>query len=85
MKKVELNPMNRQILENQYLKKIREINGHIKANTEKYNNWDSVTDERLLKYGKDGYKERFIDYWYEERKRAVRVLNNQIRKGFIFE
>ena len=85
LRRVELNPMNQKMLEEKKLARIREINGFIKKNKETYEHWDEVTDARLLKYGKEGYKAQFIDYWFNERSRVVEVLNHQIRKGFIYE
>lgn len=82
--KRELTPQA-MMLEQQAKANIKKCNEQIRKNTEVYNNWESVTDERLLRYTREQYKEKFIDYWSEERRHQVYRLNNQIRKGFLFE
>ena len=83
--KRELTPQAMVMLEQQAKAKIKKCNEQIRKNTEVYNNWESVTDERLLRYTREQYKEKFIDYWRDERRYHVDRLNNQIRKGFVFE
>lgn len=83
--KRELTAQAMIMLEQQAKAKIKKCNEQIRKNTEVYNNWESVTDERLLRYTREQYKEKFIDYWREERRHQVYRLNNQIRKGFVFE
>lgn len=83
--KKELTPQAMMILEKQAKAQIKKCNEQIRKNTETYNNWESVTDERLLRYTKEEYKEKFINYWYNERHYHIYRLNNQIRKGFVFE
>lgn len=83
--KRELTAQNMIMLEQQAKARIKKCNEQIRKNTEVYNNWESVTDERLLKYTKEQYKEKFIDYWRDERRHQVHRLNSQIRKGFVFE
>lgn len=73
------------MLEQQAKANIKKCNDQIRKNTEVYNNWESVTDERLLRYTREQYKEKFIDYWREERRHQDYRLNNQIRKGLLFE
>lgn len=85
MSKRELIPQSIIVLEQLSLQKIRKCNEQIRKNTETYNNWESVTDERILKYTKEDYKKKFIDYWRDERRYHIYRLNNQIRKGFVFE
>lgn len=83
--KRELTPQAMMMLEQQAKANIKKCNEQIRKNTEVYNNWESVTDERLLRYTREQYKEKFIDYWREERRHQVYRLNNPIRKGFLFE
>ena len=83
--KRELTPQDMVMLEQQAKANIKKCNEQIRKNTEVYNNWESVTDERLLRYTREQYKEKFIDYWREERRHQVYRLNNQIRRGFLFE
>lgn len=83
--KRELTPQDMVMLEQRAKANIKKCNEQIRKNTEVYNNWESVTDERLLRYTREQYKEKFIDYWREERRHQVYRLNNQIRKGFLFE
>lgn len=83
--KRQLTPQAMMRLEQRAKANIKKCNEQIRKNTEVYNNWESVTDERLLKYTREQYKEKFIDYWHEERRHQVYRLNNQIRKGFLFE
>lgn len=83
--KRELTPQAMMMLEQQAKANIKKCNEQIRKNTEVYNNGESVTDERLLRYTREQYKEKFIDYWREERRHQVYRLNNQIRKGFLFE
>lgn len=83
--KRELTSQAMVMLEQQAKVNIKKCNEQIRKNTEVYNNWESVTDERLLRYTREQYKEKFIDYWREERRHQVYRLNNQIRKGFLFE
>ena len=82
--KRELTPQAMMMLEQQAKANIKKCNEQIRKNTEVYNNWESVTDERLLRYTREQYKEKFIDYWREERRHQVYRLN-QIRRGFLFE
>ena len=83
--KRELTPQAMVILEQQAKANIRKCNEQIRKNTEVYNNWESVTDERLLRYTREQYKEKFIEYWRDQRRYYVYRLNHQIRKGFVFE
>ena len=83
--KRELTPQAMVMLEQQAKSNIKKCNEQIRKNTEVYNNWESVTDERILKYTREQYKEKFIDYWRDERRYHVHRLNNQIRKGFVLE
>lgn len=83
--KRELTPQAMVMLEKQAKANIKKCNEQIRKNTEVYNNWEYVTDERLLRYTREQYKEKFIDYWRDERRYHVYRLNNQIRKGFVFE
>ena len=83
--KIELTPQDMLMLEQRAKAKIKKCNEEIRKNTEVYNNWESVTDERLLRYTREQYKEKFIDYWRDERRYYIYRLNNQIRKGFVFE
>ena len=83
--KRELTPQAMVMLEQQAKSNIKNCNEQIRKNTEVYNNWETVTDERLLRYTREQYKEKFIDYWRDERRYHVNRLNNQIRKGFLFE
>ena len=83
--KRELTPQAMVMLEKQAKEKIKMCNEQILKNTEVYNNWGNVTDERLLKYTREQYKEKFIDYWRDQRRYYVYRLNHQIRKGFVFE
>ena len=73
------------MLEQQAKTKIKKCNEQIRKNTEVYNNWESVTDERILRYTREQYKKKFIDYWRDERRYYIYRLNSQIRKGFLFE
>ena len=79
--KRELTPQAMVMLEQQAKANIKKCNEQIRKNTEVYNNWENVTDERLLRYTREQYKEKFINYWRDERRYPVYRLNNQIRKG----
>ena len=83
--KIELTPQAMSMLEQQAKTKIKKCNEQIRKNTEVYNNWESVTDERILRYTREQYKKKFIDYWRDERRYYIYRLNSQIRKGFLFE
>ena len=83
--KIELTPQAMSMLEQQAKLKIKKCNEQIRKNTEVYNNWESVTDERILRYTREQYKKKFIDYWRDERRYYIYRLNSQIRKGFLFE
>ena len=83
--KRELTPQAMMMLEQQAKANIKKCNEQIRKNTEVYNNWESVTDERLLRYTREQYKEKFIDYWRAERRYHIYRLNEQIRKGFVYE
>ena len=83
--KIELTPQAMSMLEQQVKSKIKKCNEQIRKNTEVYNNWESVTDERILRYTREQYKKKFIDYWRDERRYYIYRLNSQIRKGFLFE
>ena len=83
--KIELTPQAMSMLEQQAKLKIKKCNEQIRKNTEVYNNWESVTDDRILRYTREQYKKKFIDYWRDERRYYIYRLNSQIRKGFLFE
>ena len=83
--KTELIPQAMAILEQQAKANIKKCNEQIRKNTEVYNNWEYVTDERLQRYTREQYKEKFIDYWRDQRRYYVYRLNHQIRKRVVFE
>ena len=83
--KRQLTPQAMVMLEQQAKANIKKCNEQIRKNTEVYNNWESVTDERLLRYTREQYKEKFIDYWRDQRRYYVYRLNRQIRQGFVYE
>ena len=84
LKKVEVFGTNQKILENQCLRNIRQINAKLKKFYATYNDYDNADERLRARYTKEQYKEIFIDYQIEERRRYIYKLRD-IRKGYIYE
>ncbi len=57
-------------------KKINELNIYINEAIEKYNNWQNTieNDERYKKYTREEFKQKYIDYYIDEKKRYTNKL-----------
>lgn len=84
LRKVELNYIDQQTMEircKQNIKKWREV---YSKEMLVVCSWNEQTDERILKYGREGYKKKFADYAKEQVKYYHRKLQ-QIKEGCIYE
>ena len=76
----------KKILEDMYLRQIREINLKLKKCNATYNNWETA-DERIKQRcnnDKEEYKKQFIDWHLRDRSSYIQKLRT-VRKGYIYE
>lgn len=68
MTRIELSPMNQQILEERCHNRIRVCNTNIRKNLKTYNDWENAGTRLHSQYTQEEYKQEFIDYWYKQRR-----------------
>ena len=84
MARIELTPMNQQMLEKRYHDKVRECNANIRKAKKTYEDWYSASEAIRSRYTREEYKVEFVDFWREQRRYWVERLH-QVRKGYILE
>lgn len=83
-RRIEIYGVNQKVLETKYLQNIRRINAILKRQYETYNNYENADERLRARYTREQYKEVFIDYQLEERRRYIYKLRD-VRNGYIYE
>ena len=82
---IELTPYQQKIARYMVEKEIKKARENLSFVQDRYDHWDQITDERILKrYTREQYKENYIDHWDLEISRLTEKLD-RINAGYDFE
>lgn len=84
LRKIEVSGVNQKVLENQYHRKIHEINAILKKLNATYNDWDNADERTKSMYTREKFKTTFIDYQLQMRRSYIYKLRD-VRNGYIYE